>query len=201
MIYDFKPFYKNFFVSSYKKVVYTFEACLKEVKCPICNTLNSLSYHAGYWRAPICDYDGEKIIVHKGVYIYRYECSHCGHTHALLTWSLPAYSRHSLRLILYALKDYYSRSETGLTVEKIAEKYHVTCVTIYNWLKRYEKSYITWQRLIEMVQSGVFQLLIMLQEYACDDKPDSFKKYLEEYGFGFMTARQDAIRPLSVAPT
>lgn len=64
--------------------------------------------------------------------VQRFQCSSCGHTHALLSSALVPYSSYSLRFILAVLRAYFLR--TG-TVAGICVKAGIAVSTLYRWKK------------------------------------------------------------------
>lgn len=95
--------------------------------CPLCKSKHpNWKRHATYERYILSFENGTSITYL--VFIIRYRCSSCEHTHALLPEFLVPYRSYSIIFILSVLKDYFTKS---LTIEKICEKYQVSASTVY----------------------------------------------------------------------
>ena len=110
----------------YLKYIRDFNPC--EFSCPVCRAKHpGWKRHDDYGRYIISFENGKSIVYH--VEIIRYECSSCGHTHALLPEFLVPYRSYSIFFILSVLKEYFSKS---LTILKICEKYDISVSTLYS---------------------------------------------------------------------
>jgi len=96
--------------------------------CPVCHAEACLSSFASYTRY-LVEWENALPSTHE-VTVQRYQCSSCGHTHALLSSALVPYSSYSLRFILLVLRDYF----LGRTcVQKICERAGISVSTLYRW--------------------------------------------------------------------
>ena len=96
--------------------------------CSVCHAKACLSPFASYTRYLVQWKDG--LPVTHDVTVQRYQCSSCGHTHALLPSLLVPYSSYSLRFILLVLRDYFLHRAC---VQKICERAGISVSTLYRW--------------------------------------------------------------------
>ena len=96
--------------------------------CPVCHAKACLSPFASYTRYLVERREGAPVT--QEVTVHRYQCSSCGHTHALLSSSLVPYSSYSLRFILLVLQDYFLRRAC---VQTICEQAGISVSTLYRW--------------------------------------------------------------------
>ena len=96
--------------------------------CPACRAKACLSPFASYTRY-LVEWAGRNPATHE-VTVQRYQCSSCGHTHALLPSLLVPYSSYSLRFILLVLRDYFLHRAC---VQKICERAGISVSTFYRW--------------------------------------------------------------------
>jgi hypothetical protein len=99
-----------------------------------CRTCHAKGMHAfeKYERNVIDYYKGQR--TECLLETYRYICDECRHTHVLLPSVLIPYDCYSLRFVLYALLDYFSKK---MTVEAVCEKYGIAAPTLYRWKKMF----------------------------------------------------------------
>ncbi len=94
--------------------------------CPVCHAKSGLFPFASYTRYLVEWKDG--LPATHEVTVQRYQCSSCGHTHALLSSALVPYSSYSLRFILLALRDYFLGRAC---VQKVCERAGISVSTLY----------------------------------------------------------------------
>lgn len=96
--------------------------------CPVCHAKACLSAFASYTRY-LVEWEDGLVAIHE-VIVQRYQCSSCGHTHALLSSALVPYSSYSLRFILVVLRDYF----LGRTcIQKLCSNAGIAVSTLYRW--------------------------------------------------------------------
>jgi len=101
------------------------------------------------------------------VTVQRYQCSSCGHTHALLSSALVPYSSYSLRFILLVLQDYF----LGRTcVQKICEHAGISVSTLYRWKAMFLMHKALWLGVLEDLKASAETFLdgmdgVFLQEF------------------------------------
>lgn len=96
--------------------------------CPVCHARACLSPFASYTRC-LVEWTGAVPATYE-VTVQRYQCSSCGHTHALLSSALVPYSSYSLRFILAVLRACFLRRAC---VREICEQAGVSVSTLYRW--------------------------------------------------------------------
>jgi len=96
--------------------------------CPVCHAKSCLSPFASYTRY-LVEWEDALPSTHE-VTVQRYQCSSCGHTHALLSSALVPYSSYSLRFILLVLRDYFLGRAC---VQKICGRAGISVSTLYRW--------------------------------------------------------------------
>ncbi len=153
-----------FFTKSMAKInIYDYE-------CPICHTKHPhWKKHEDYERY-LVSYEDSHVVIYK-VTIFRYKCSSCGHTHALLPESIIPYQSYSFLFILTVLSDYFMKS---LTVEKICDKYEISVSTLYAWKKLFIKHKKLWLGLLKDAEMSVVDFLDYLKKYYLYQLKDFF---------------------------
>lgn len=112
--------------------------------CPVCHAKARLSPFASYARY-LVEWKGSLPATHE-ITVQRYQCSSCGHTHALLSSALVPYSSYSLRFILLVLRDYF----LGRTcVQKICEHAGISVSTLYRWKALFLAHKALWLGILE----------------------------------------------------
>lgn len=96
--------------------------------CPVCHTKACLSPFAFYTRY-LVEWKGGAPVTHE-ITVQRYQCSSCGHTHALLSSALVPYSSYSLRFILVVLRACFLHRAS---VQAICEQAGISVSTLYRW--------------------------------------------------------------------
>lgn len=100
-----------------------------EYKCPYCKAKHpDWKKHSEYDRYLI-SFENGYIVSHQ-VFITRYKCSSCRHTHAVLPELIIPHSSYSFLFIIAVMRDYFNRS---ITVESICAKYNISVSTLYLW--------------------------------------------------------------------
>ena len=85
------------------------------------------------------------------VTVQRYQCSSCGHTHALLPSPLVPYSSYSLRFILLVLRDYFLHRAC---VRKICERAGISVSTFYRWKALFLAHKALWLGILENLDTS-----------------------------------------------
>ncbi len=96
--------------------------------CPVCHAKTSMEFFGSYKRYLVEFKEGEP--AGKAIALQRFQCSSCGHTHALLPAMLVPYSSYSLRFILTVLRAYFLKTDT---VAGICETAGIAVSTLYRW--------------------------------------------------------------------
>ncbi len=96
--------------------------------CPVCHAKARLSPFASYPRY-LVEWENALPSTHE-VTVQRYQCSSCGHTHALLSSALVPYSSYSLRFILLVLRDYFLGRAC---IQKVCGRAGISVSTLYRW--------------------------------------------------------------------
>lgn len=96
--------------------------------CPVCHAKTSMEFFASYKRYLVEWKEGEA--AEKAVTVQRFQCSSCGHTHALLPSMLVPHSSYSLRFILAVLRACFLKADT---VAGICETAGIAVSTLYRW--------------------------------------------------------------------
>lgn len=123
--------------------------------CPVCHTKASMDFFASYKRYLVEFKDGE--LMTRTVTVQRFQCSSCGHTHALLPSALVPYSSYSLRFILKVLRSYFLKTDT---VAGICVTAGIAVSTLYRW-KRWFFTHM--QLLIGVVEAACTNVLCFLE--------------------------------------
>lgn len=112
--------------------------------CPVCHAKACLSPFASYTRYLVEWSDG--LPGTHEITVQRYQCSSCGHTHALLSSALVPYSSYSLRFILLVLRDYFLGRAS---IQKICENAGISISTLYRWKVQFLKHKALWLGVLE----------------------------------------------------
>ena len=118
---------------------------ISKYRCPCCNTkYPDWKRHSEYNRY-LVSYENGCVISYQ-ITVTRYQCSSCGHTHAILPESIIPYSCYSFLFIIAVMRDYFSKS---LTVTDICDKYSISVSTLYSWKKLFLDHKKLWLGLLE----------------------------------------------------
>ena len=112
--------------------------------CPVCQAESCLSPFASYTRYLVEWEDGGPV-THE-VTVRRYQCSSCGHTHALLPSALVPYSSYSLRFILLVLRDYFLRT---VCVQELCGRAGISVSSLYRWKALFLTQKALWLGILE----------------------------------------------------
>ncbi len=141
--------------------------------CPVCHAKACLSAFASYTRY-LVEWEDGLVVIHE-VIVQRYQCSSCGHTHALLSSALVPYSSYSLRFILVVLRDYF----LGRTcVEKLCSRAGIAVSTLYRWKALFLAHKALWLGVLEDMRTSAKTFLknmdgVLLQGF--------FRKFLVSF--------------------
>lgn len=117
--------------------------------CPVCQAKACLSAFASYTRY-LVEWKGGLVVIHE-VTVQRYQCSSCGHTHALLSSVLVPYSSYSLRFILIVLRDYFLGR---MGVQKLCDNAGIAVSTFYRWKTLFLAHKALWLGVLEDMQTS-----------------------------------------------
>lgn len=112
--------------------------------CPVCRAKSCLSPFASYTRY-LVEWEKGSPVTHE-VVVRRYQCSSCGHTHALLSSALIPYSSYSLRFILLVLRDYFLRTAC---VQELCERAGISVSSLYRWKDLFLTHKALWLGILE----------------------------------------------------
>ena len=118
--------------------------CHTDGICPVCHAKAAMSPFASYTRY-LVEWKDELSVTHD-VTVQRYQCSSCGHTHALLPSPLVPYSSYSLRFILLVLRDYFLHRAC---VRKICARAGISVSTFYRWKALFLAHKALWLGILE----------------------------------------------------
>lgn len=121
--------------------------------CPVCHAKACLSPFASYTRY-LVEWEKGHPATHE-VTVQRYQCSSCGHTHALLSSALVPYSSYPLRFILTVLRDYFLRRAC---VQEICRRAGISASTLYRWKALFLTHKALWLETLEDMElsAGAF---------------------------------------------
>ena len=117
--------------------------------CPVCHAKACLSPFASYTRY-LVEWKEDLPITHE-VTVQRYQCSSCGHTHALLPSPLVPYSSYSLRFILLVLRGCFLHRAC---VQKICEHAGISVSTLYRWKALFLAHKSLWLGILENLEAS-----------------------------------------------
>ena len=117
--------------------------------CPVCHAKACLSPFASYTRYLVEWKDGSPAT--QEVNIQRYQCSSCGHTHALLPSPLVPYSSYSLRFILTVLRNYFLHRAC---VQEICKHAGIAISTLYRWKALFLAHKALWLGVLEGLETS-----------------------------------------------
>ena len=117
--------------------------------CPVCHAKACLSPFASYKRY-LVEWKKDFPVTYE-VTVQRYQCSSCGHTHALLPSPLVPYSSYSLRFILLVLRDYFLHRAC---VQKICEHAGISVSTFYRWKALFLAHKALWLGMLEDLKAS-----------------------------------------------
>lgn len=112
--------------------------------CPVCHAKASLSPFASYARY-LVEWKDALPVTHE-ITVQRYQCSSCGHTHALLSSALVPYSSYSLRFILLVLREHFLGRAC---VQKVCERAGISVSTLYRWKALFLAHKALWLGILE----------------------------------------------------
>ncbi|WP_010248725.1 DUF6431 domain-containing protein [Acetivibrio cellulolyticus] len=128
---------------------------ISEFKCPCCKTKHpDWKKHSQYNRYLVSFENG--CVVYYQITVTRYQCSSCGHTHAILPESIIPYCSYSFLFILAVMRDYFNRS---ITVTDICAKYNISVSTLYSWKSLFLNQKKIWIGLLEDACTSSIQFL------------------------------------------
>lgn len=116
--------------------------------CPVCHAKACLSPFAPYTRYMV---EWKGLPVTHEVTVQRYQCSSCGHTHALLPSPLVPYSSYSLRFILLVLRSYFLHRAC---VQEICERAGIAVSTLYRWKALFLAHKALWLGILENLKAS-----------------------------------------------
>lgn len=122
--------------------------------CPACHAKTCLSPFSSYTRY-LVEWAGGTPVTHE-VTVQRYQCSSCGHTHALLSSALVPYSSYSLRFILVVLRAYFLHRAC---VQTICEQAGISVSTLYRWRTLFFAHKALWLGVLESLETSVESFL------------------------------------------
>lgn len=158
MIRLFDVFDKGNFTAM--KAVCFISMCMRVFKinqhpCPKCGATHpAWKYHGKYMRNLI-NFEFGKVVTYR-ITVYRYKCSSCLGTHAILPALIIPYGQYSLLFIMAVMRDYFYRN---LTVEQICRKYSIAPSTLYEWKALYHKHKKLWLGLLDDLATSATQFL------------------------------------------
>ena len=117
--------------------------------CPVCHAKACLSSFASYTRY-LVEWKEDFSVTYE-VTVQRYQCSSCGHTHALLPSPLVPYSSYSLRFILLVLRDCFLHRAC---VQKICEHVEISVSTLYHWKALFLAHETLWLGMLEDLKAS-----------------------------------------------
>ena len=117
--------------------------------CPVCHAKACLSPFASYTRY-LVEWAGGGPATH-AVTVQRYQCSSCGHTHALLSSALVPYSSYSLRFILIVLRTYFLHRAC---VAAVCEQAGISVSTLYRWKAMFLAHKALWLGVLESLEAS-----------------------------------------------
>lgn len=117
--------------------------------CPVCHAKTCLSPFASYTRY-LVEWAGGSPVTHE-VTVPRYQCSSCGHTHALLSSALVPYSSYSLRFILVVLRAYFLHRAC---VQAICGQAGISVSTLYRWKALFLAHKALWLGVLEGLEAS-----------------------------------------------
>ena len=118
---------------------------IDDLVCPFCGAKHALSPFASYKRH-LVTYDNNE--VHNNILtIYRYICSSCRHTHAILPSVIVPYMSFSFKFIASIVHDYLICKFNS--VEAMCEHYCIAISTFYRILRKFKEHKSLWFGLLE----------------------------------------------------
>ncbi len=117
--------------------------------CPACRAKACLSPFASYTRY-LVEWAGGNPATHE-ITVQRYQCSSCGHTHALLSSALVPYSSYSLRFILMVLQAYFLHRDS---VQAVCERAGISVSTLYRWKSLFLAHKALWLGVLESLETS-----------------------------------------------
>lgn len=148
-------------------------------KCPYCNTKHpDWKKHSDYNRY-LVSYENGSVVSYQ-ISIVRYQCSSCGHTHAVLPESIIPYSCYSFLFIIAVMRDYFSKS---YTVVDLCDKYNISVSTLYSWKELFLKHKKLWLGLLEDAYTSAIKFV---DSICTGDFLYSLEEFFQISGVSFM---------------
>ena len=120
--------------------------------CPICGAVGGHRKIRSYTRMMITVVDGERY--EEGVLIPVWQCSSCGHAHAILPDVLIPFRSYTLRFILTVLKAYLERSGN---VRDLCGHWQISTSTLYDWIHLFAGQFSAWRGILYKAACSAFR--------------------------------------------
>lgn len=186
MIRLFSQLCKLFKQIYFENEINTFDKYVSSVNketlvCPFCGAKHALSPFASYKRHFVT-YDNntsqDNIIT-----IFRYICSSCGHTHALLPSVIVPYMSFSFKFTISLIYDYLVHKYHS--VEVMCEHYGIAISTFYRILNKFKKHKQIWFGLLEDKLISNLSFVQHMLYSAFDEIEDFIIQFLQRNGSSF----------------
>ncbi|NMA49060.1 MAG: transposase [Tissierellia bacterium] len=146
-------------INIFDKYIESFNA--DDLICPYCGSKHALTPFASYRRHLVTYNNNEtndNIIT-----IYRYICSSCGHTHAILPSIIIPYSSFSFKFVVYIIHDYLVGKFNS--VEAMCKHYGIAISSFYRLLKKFKEHKKLWLGLLEDKLTSSLDFIQNLKNY------------------------------------
>lgn len=148
--------------------------------CPLCHALGQFQQIHSYERDLIYISCGKRKQI--SLSVPRFQCTSCGHTHAVLPDILIPFGSYSLRFILTVLKEYLNRT---VPVADLCLRWDIAISTLYDWIHLFQKHYNSWCRILDRVHWVTMSALLKVA-----DSPEFPSFFSRQFGFSFLQSCQ-----------
>ena len=161
--------------------------------CPACGSSGNCHPHAYYDRHIVDYHDGK--VCEESLHILRVRCCSCGCTHAILPDFIVPYGSYGFLFILQTLREYFTRTQSSLSVEALCERFGIAPRVLYRWLRLWKKHKRLWLGILK--DSEVPSLAFLDQLFAGHSYPQFLPDFFRQTSFSFLQRHKNPalIRP------
>lgn len=187
MILLFSYLCKHFKSKNSEDEVETFHSHMKalnvdDLSCSFCGAKHSLTFFTRYKRHLVTYQDG--VALDNIIYVSRYNCSSCSHTHAILPSVIIPYMSFSFHFTISIIYDYLVG--TFGSVESMCEHYGLAITSFYRILKRFKEHKKLWLGLMEDAIKSDLEFVITISKSSFLDNEVFLSQFLSKVGLSFL---------------
>lgn len=155
--------------------------------CPSCGSTGNCHPHA-YYNRHIVDYRDGKVC-EDSLYILRVQCCNCGCTHAILPDFIVPYASYGLFFILQVLREYFTRGQSGLSVEALCAQFGIVSRLLYRWLSLFRRHKRFWLGILK--DSETPSLAFLDQLFSSQPYPQFLPDFFRQTSVSFLQSHRN----------